>query len=127
MRCVSLLLIAALILPGCAFGPRQYTYDVDLRNTADRPITLELLQTQSSSTRKSRADLAPGGAYCSCFTGYGPAEYLEARLRYTDDPADAPWYIEELPEGQIRADIQSVSGRLSVHRRSPTPPDAPYP
>lgn len=123
MRTPLLLCLAILpALPGCYAGPRSYHYDIQLRNTTDRTVAMELLQTQSSNINKIRADLGPGGIYSSRYTTYDSADYLEARFRFPDAPPGAPWFIHELPRGQTRSDISITDGRITL---SPTPSPSP--
>ncbi len=111
---------AAGLLGACAVGPREYDYSVDIRNTTDRPVSVELLRVEGRNAGKVRADLAPGGTYSSSFTSYD-AEYLEARLRDLDAPPDAPYFIHELPEGRSRRDIVEKDGKLVLVSRASAP------
>jgi len=99
----ALLALILLILPGCFAGsPRAYHYDIDLLNTSDRTISMELLQIQNANINKVRADIGPGGIYASRYTTYSDAEYLEARFRLPSAAPDSPWFIHELPRGRTR-------------------------
>jgi hypothetical protein len=124
MRPAAAILLLGL-LSGCVSGPREYTYDIDLKNVSDRPISLELLQARTSNIGKVHADLAPGGVYSNRYTMYGEAEYLEARLRFPAAAESDPWFIYELPRGRIRADLLVTDDRIVLKSRRPVPPDPP--
>lgn len=114
--------VLAGLVGGCVSGPREYDYSVDLRNVADRPVTLELLRIERGNVGKVRADLAPGGRYMSTFTAYD-SEYLEVRLRQFDSPPDAPFYLCEIPKGRSRRDITLKDGKLVLMVRPPNDAD----
>jgi hypothetical protein len=87
----SLTLLAIPFLTACmTYEPRHYDYDVDLRNSTGRPVSVEFLRIKSSSVGKTRCDLADRGLYIDSFTTSNSAEYLEARVRYMDDPDASP-------------------------------------
>lgn len=114
--------VATGLAAGCEVGPRQYDYSVDIRNGADRPVSLELLRIDRSNVGKVRADLAPGGRYVSKFTAYD-SEYLEARLRLMDAPPGAPFYICEIPQGRSRRYIAIKDVALVLSAREPNAGD----
>ena len=118
-----ILILNTLALPGCVSlnNPRQYTYQLDLRNASGRPVSVEFLRIEGSRVGKVRCDLADGGFYTHRYSTWSSAEYLEARLRYLDpsDSTNAPVWISEIPVGATRADIISKDGRLTLQERSP--------
>jgi hypothetical protein len=129
MRQWLLLVFLLLLVPmqGClSIGNiREYSYDIDVHNTTDRAVVIELLQAKSSTISKLRADLAPGGRFTNSYTVRGEAEYLEARLRPLDSgPGDA-WYILELPRGTVRSEIREQGGGLVLAPRKPPPMEGP--
>lgn len=123
MRTPLLLCLAILpALPGCYAGPRSYHYDIQLRNTSDRTVAMELLQAEHSNITKVRADLGPGGLYSRRYTTCDSTDYLEARFRFPDSAPDSPWFIHELPRGQTRSDISIINHHITL---TPTPPSSP--
>jgi hypothetical protein len=124
MRPAPLLLTMLPFLGGClAPTIREYTYDIDIHNTTQTTVSLELLQARSSNINKLRTDLAPGGVFANAYTIRGEAEYLEARLRPACAPDTAPWQIHELPRGRIRYNITEEAGRVALVPRRPQPAD----
>ena len=115
-RMAFVLVTVASVVAGCSVGPRQYHYDIDVVNRTDRTVTVEFLRGSGSSVGKVRVDLAPGGAYVSRYTVYG-ADYLEARMRFMDDPDAERFYLQELGDGPTRRDIVIVDGGLNLARR----------
>lgn len=119
----AVLTAATLALAGCATGPYQHHYDVQLRNGLDRPVRVEVLGVEQGGANRIRADLAPGGEYSGRLTGYGPG-YLEARARLLDDPDKDRFYLFELPAGSVRRELRMQDGRLTLQRWA-TDPGAP--
>lgn len=115
---LGIALAGAGALGGCVSGVRQYDYSVDIRNSADRPVSLELLRIDRGNIGRVRADLAPGGRYVSRFTAYD-SEYLEARLRPMDGDEGDPFFISEIPQGRSTRDITYKDGRLVLTARAP--------
>src|SRR5262245_12839177 len=103
----ALILTAALFLSGCLgySDPRHYDYDLDLRNSTGCPVSVEFLRIKSSSVGKTRCDLADRGLFIDSFTTSSSSEYLEARVRYLDDPDTASRYIVELPQGRSHIEL----------------------
>ncbi len=110
------LMIPLAVLAGCYTAQREYHYDIDLINRTDRPVTVEFLRGQGYNVGKVRVDLAPGGAYVSAYTSHG-TEYLEARVRFLDDPEPERFYVHELGRGPTRRDIVIEKGGLTLTRR----------
>lgn len=114
-------------LTGCfSFSqpPRVYTYDVNLRNTTRRSVSIELLRVDSTKVTRTRCDLPNNGFYTNRFTTLNDAEYLEARIRYLDEPESAPRHITELQRSDIHRDIIAKDNRLLLADRPnsiPTP------
>lgn len=108
--------IPLLALAGCYTGRREYHYDINLVNRTDRPVTVEFLRGQGHTLSKVRVDLAAGGAYVSRYTTYG-TEYLEARMRFLDDPEPDRFYVHELGQGPTRRDIVVENGAPALTRR----------
>lgn len=113
VACAALL---AVCMGGCMFGPPEYTYDVDLRNTSERAVRVELLYADPSSIGKVRADLAPGGAYAGQLRSINRA-YLEVRYRAMGSSVEEPFFITELRGRRSTRDIVEKDGRLTLAQR----------
>ncbi len=105
-------------LAGCvSTGPRTYEYAIDLRNSTDETLSVELLKVESNEIRKVMVDLAPGASYSERFTtnGYG-GDYVEARIAPTGSGPDPARQIVELKRGQTKYELERLGGRIVAKR-----------
>lgn len=111
-------LLAVCASAGCTYpGPRTFEYAIDLRNSTDESLSVELLKIESHEIRKVTVDLAPGASYSERFTTDGYAgDYVEARIAPAGAGPGAARQIVELKRGQTKYELERRDGRIVTKR-----------
>ncbi len=107
-------------LGGCCNGPRAYTYDLDIRNAAHRPVRMEVLRLDGTAIDRLETELISAEHFTGRFTtiGYDRA-YLEVRLRAADGSDIGPMAIFNVDRRLGRYDILIEDDRLIFEPRRP--------
>ena len=117
IACLALLAAAAL-LPGCAGS----VHGVEINNTTDRIVRVELLQLRKTGemTVYSTQMLGPGGDFKNKVEADERRPGMRVRVMLADQKVeDANWILLNLPDSRDRAYDLTLSGnRLSAREQT---------
>lgn len=109
-------------MSGCTVTSTPSHYTIDIRNTSEQPITMDLVRVERGQVGHTRADLMPGGSYINEFSTDSGFDFVEARFRLAGRHADDPFYPFELPKrGSAKRDIAVRDDRIVISERKAAP------
>lgn len=112
---------AIAAMSGCMVNPGSTPYTLDIRNTSDQPVTMDLVRVERGLVGHTRADLMPGGSYINDFSVDSGFDFVEARFRAAGRHADDPFYPFELPRrGSAKRDVALRDDRIVFSERKTT-------
>lgn len=105
-------------LSGCVVSSPPAHYTIDIRNTSEQAITMDLIRVERGQVGHTRADLMPGGVYLNEFSVDSRFDFVEARFRLAGRSPDDPFYPFELPRyGSAKRDVGVREERIVMLER----------
>lgn len=111
-------LCLAAQMSGCVVTSTPAHYTIDIRNTSEQAITMDLVRVERGQVGRTRADLMPGGSYLNEFSVDSRFDFVEARFRLAGRSPDDPFYPFELPRyGSAKRDVAVSEDRIVLSER----------
>jgi hypothetical protein len=108
---LAMLALFAAAGAGCiSVGSSERRYLIDLKNTSDRTIAVDMLVPEGRTLGRIHADLGPGGAFTNRFTLSDASVHPEARFRPFPARDTDPFVAFDLAPGENKYDLSTADG-----------------